>query len=305
MKRFILFFIPFLFLTLLTIGIILFCPKKLTSTITWKLHNDGTLVISGQGAMPDFEYKEKKSDNGAPWNRKTELIKSIIIEEGITRIGSYSFGYGGYECNNLTNITFPSTLNEIGESAFSFSCRYSNLNYLEIPEGVTTIGKYGFYGLLHHYYGTLSIPNSVVKIGAGAFYGKSSFEREFFEGEIINLPPIITEENCEECGISVEAYKRYLTKTSKNDIKSHSHESSNSSSSYSPQYGYRDVWVDCITCHGSGKCRACDGKGWYITTRADGSYNDMVNCNICYGSGNCTFCYGQKGHYEKQHYQIR
>lgn len=288
----------------MTIGIILFCPKKLTSTITWKLHNDGTLVISGQGAMPDFSNSRKKSDNGAPWHGKTELIKSIIIEEGITYIGSNSFGCGGYSLCLLSNISLPSTLNEIGQRAF-YSYERSRLKYLEIPEGVVKIGKHAFYRILI-YSGRLSIPNSVVEIGESAFIcveGRDKYS--LFEGDIINLPPIITEDNCEECGISVEAYKRYLTKTSKNDDKSHSHESSNSSSSYSPQYGYRDVWVDCITCHGSGKCRACDGKGWYITTRADGSYNDMVNCNICYGSGNCTFCYGQKGHYEKQHYQIR
>lgn len=76
-------------------------------------------------------------------------------------------------------------------------------------------------------------------------------------------------------------------------------------STYTPEYGFRDVWVQCAQCHGSGKCWSCHGNGWCVSTRSDGSYNSTYQCNICHGTGNCTTCYGTGGHYEKQQYQIR
>lgn len=74
---------------------------------------------------------------------------------------------------------------------------------------------------------------------------------------------------------------------------------------YSPEYGQRDVWVQCAQCHGSGKCWSCQGDGWCVSTRSDGSYNSTYQCPICHGTGRCTTCYGTGGHYEKQQYQIR
>lgn len=76
----------------------------------------------------------------------------------------------------------------------------------------------------------------------------------------------------------------------------HVHESSEYSG---PEYATRDVWVDCMECHGTGKCKYCQGTGkcWY-----GNSYED---CVTCHGSTNCQICYGTRGHYEKQTYQIR
>lgn len=76
-------------------------------------------------------------------------------------------------------------------------------------------------------------------------------------------------------------------------------------STYTPEYGFRDVWVQCAQCHGSGKCWSCHGNGWCVSTRYDGSYNSTYQCPICNGTGNCTTCFGTGGHYEKQQYQIR
>ncbi len=44
----------------------------------------------------------------------------------------------------------------------------------------------------------------------------------------------------------------------------------------------------CIVCKGTGKCRGCDGKGWYTTTI--GSY--VVDCKLCHNSGGCSICHG-------------
>ena len=74
---------------------------------------------------------------------------------------------------------------------------------------------------------------------------------------------------------------------------------------YTPEYGYRDVWVNCFDCHGTGQCSYCKGTGWCISTNGRGEYNSTFKCTICHGSGRCTYCYGSGGHYEKQQYQIR
>ena len=74
---------------------------------------------------------------------------------------------------------------------------------------------------------------------------------------------------------------------------------------YTPEYGVRDVWVNCFDCHGTGQCSYCKGTGWCISTNGRGEYNSTYKCTICHGSGRCTYCYGSGGHYEKQQYQIR
>lgn len=70
---------------------------------------------------------------------------------------------------------------------------------------------------------------------------------------------------------------------------------------YSPEYGFRDVWVQCTMCLGSGKCFACKGEGWCVSTRS----NSTWKCNICFGTCRCQTCHGTGGHYEKQMYQIK
>ncbi len=85
---------------------------------------------------------------------------SIVVPEGVTRIGSRSF------CNNnLLAVSLPSTLREIGASAFS-SCH--QLTNLELPQGLTTIGNSAFaYTKLSN----IILPDSVSSLGDGLFIG--------------------------------------------------------------------------------------------------------------------------------------
>ena len=99
------------------------------------------------------------------------------------------------------------------------------------------------------------------------------------------------------------ASSQQTTQTSSSQSKASS--SNSQSNSYTPEYGLRDVWVQCWVCHGSGKCEHCNGNGQYISTRGDGSFNSLDKCQPCYGSGRCSMCNGTGGHYEKQSYQIR
>ena len=82
----------------------------------WNLSETGELRIWGVGEMPD-EYFESHQYDDAPWYDEHDSIKTLIIEEGITYISSMAFR----DCTNLSSITIPSTLAELGDGAF-FEC---------------------------------------------------------------------------------------------------------------------------------------------------------------------------------------
>ena len=91
----------------------------------------------------------------------TELT-SITIPNSMTEIGYYAFS----GCTGLTSITIPNSVTEIGYYAFS-GC--TGLTSITIPNSVTSIGSQAFYdctGLT-----AITIPSSVTSIGYYAFIG--------------------------------------------------------------------------------------------------------------------------------------
>ena len=126
------------------------------SNVTWLLDDNGTLTISGSGKIEDY-----RSDIDQPWYSNRSDITSVVIESGVTSIGSQAF----YECSNLTSITIPSGLTSIGEQAFG-NC--TGLTSITIPSGFISIGDYAFWnctGLT-----SITIQNGVTSIGTGAFW---------------------------------------------------------------------------------------------------------------------------------------
>ena len=129
------------------------CGDNLTCVLT----EDGTLTISGSGAMES--YTQSNYDT-TPWFEYRESVKSVIIESGVTSISDFAF----YYCTAMESITIPDSVESIGNRAF-YSC--SSLTGITIPDSVTSIGKYTFYGCSA--LTEISIPGSVTSIGAGAF----------------------------------------------------------------------------------------------------------------------------------------
>ena len=126
------------------------------SNVTWSLDDNGTLTISGSGKIEDY-----RSDIDQPWYSNRSDITSVVIEPGVTSIGSLAF----YECSNLTSITIPSGFISIGEQAFG-NC--TGLTSITIPSGFISIGDYAFWnctGLT-----SITIQNGVTSIGTGAFW---------------------------------------------------------------------------------------------------------------------------------------
>lgn len=54
--------------------------------LTWTLDDDGTLTISGTGAMPNW-----KDVWDVPWNLLDSNITAVNISDDVTSIGGYAF----------------------------------------------------------------------------------------------------------------------------------------------------------------------------------------------------------------------
>jgi rubredoxin len=112
-----------------------------------------TLTISGSGDMYIFQQGH------AP---RLVDVKTLIIEEGVTNIGTYAF----YQCSGFTSVTIPNSVTSIGEGAFR-EC--SSLTSVTISNLVTSIGDYAFQGCSS--LTSATIPKSVKSIGRSAFAG--------------------------------------------------------------------------------------------------------------------------------------
>lgn len=95
----------------------------------WTL-KDRVLTIYGSGPMYDFEARK------APWHGKGP--RTVVIEEGVTSIGAYSFAYQDF----ITSLTLPETVTRIGTHAFYSS---ENIVTIELPDSLETIESYAFW----------------------------------------------------------------------------------------------------------------------------------------------------------------
>ena len=131
----------------------------------WVLQTDGTLSISGSGAMWDFDWEK----NHWLWHNElgdpVKEIKTAVIENGITTIGADAF----FRCSSLKSISISGSIANIGEGAFH-GCKA--LTAITLPSGVTNIRRWTFQGCSS--LSEIVIPESIVEIGTYAFYGCES-----------------------------------------------------------------------------------------------------------------------------------
>ncbi len=146
--------------------------------VTWEFDSStGTLTISGLGEMFDAHY---------PWKAYYHtLIKKVIIEDGVTSIGTYAFsscadlqevilgesieniGYLAFaDCNELTKIIIPDSVTSIGDQAF-YEC--TGLEEVILGESIENIGHFAF--ALCDGLTKITIPKTVTNIGGNAFSG--------------------------------------------------------------------------------------------------------------------------------------
>ena len=96
--------------------------------LQWLLSDENILTISGQGRIPDYS-----GTNLAPWYAYHKQIKGLVLEEGVTAIGSFAF----YDCSALTEVQFPKTLQQVGKSSFAYCDALQLLDLSGLPETVT------------------------------------------------------------------------------------------------------------------------------------------------------------------------
>lgn len=100
-------------------------------SVFWKVLDNGTLVIYGDGSMEDYLV----SVTGQPFRSKLSMIKKIVVEEGVLSIGRAAF----YGFTSVTEVVLPDSLIAIHEYAF-FGC--TNLTTMNIPKNVFYIDMY-------------------------------------------------------------------------------------------------------------------------------------------------------------------
>ena len=94
----------------------------------WVLDDEGTLTISGTGAMDDYE-----TASASPWYSSKSSIKKVIVGDQITRIGARAF----YNCPNLNEIKIGLSVGSIGSwalynlAAIEELTIPASMNYLE------------------------------------------------------------------------------------------------------------------------------------------------------------------------------
>lgn len=158
--------------------------------ISWEVSEDGVLTISGTGAMKHYTISEP-----APWYAVRDKISKVVVEKGVTRIGSYAFcdlekvsdltlpegletiGWAAFrECRSLKNLVLPLEVKIIGGGAFQ-GCE--SLTSVTVPQNVKAL-EYAVFKNCKQLK-TVTLPAELEKIGVSAFSGCS-------ELKVMNLP---------------------------------------------------------------------------------------------------------------------
>ncbi len=99
----------------------------------WRLDKrTGEFEITGSGVIPDF------TGVPAPWSEYSYCITSVVIPEGITKIGSCAFS----GCSGLSSIVIPDSVTTIGDEAF-FGC--NKIENLTIGKNLKRVGNMAFF----------------------------------------------------------------------------------------------------------------------------------------------------------------
>ena len=113
------------------------CGATENDPVKWSFDSrTGVRTISGTGAMAD--YKILKEDGvmhtSAGWKDFDEDITAVVIDRGVTSIGSYAF----FRCTNLESVSILEGVESIGDRAFwnDFA-----LKGITIPASVKKIGN--------------------------------------------------------------------------------------------------------------------------------------------------------------------
>lgn len=114
-----------------------FAQEDTQGKITWSFDEaTATLTVGGEGAIKGYGVAADSTFDPPPWWKFLGKADKIVIEEGITEIGSYDF-----LDSTAKEIVFPSSLRKICFAAFMGN---TNLKEIILPEGLKTIEEGAF-----------------------------------------------------------------------------------------------------------------------------------------------------------------
>ena len=148
-----------------------------------------TLTISGNGAMPDFDFP---NGNLAPWwnyealgmltsfgNFKLEgELKKVVIKDGVTNVSNYAL----FLLPAATQVTLPDSVTRIGRYGIAMC---SKLTGMSIPKAVTEIGDFCLAG---NGLTAVTLPDGLQSLGRGAFDTCTSLTNTTLPAAITAVP---------------------------------------------------------------------------------------------------------------------
>jgi len=160
--------------------------------IEWSF-NEGVLTVSGIGAMTDYERVGER-----PWEEYMNETEKLIISEGITSVGDWSFA----DFTAVKEINLPNSLKSIGVRAFYNCCSVEHIKVpknvegikngafnscssavrVDLPDSLKIIDDSAFMNLPN--LNSLIVPENVHTIGNWAFFGNTSLAGLYFAGKV-------------------------------------------------------------------------------------------------------------------------
>ena len=97
-------------------------PPSTSDEFSWEFdQTTGTVIISGTGELPDYHCDH----NAAPWDELGyyDLLKHMVIKDGITEIGSFTFAFVD------ESVTIPKSVTKIRAGAFADAWNIQTIYY--------------------------------------------------------------------------------------------------------------------------------------------------------------------------------
>ena len=144
--------------------------EVINNGITYRINEKEAMVAAAEATLTEANIPSSVEFEGNqyPVIKINENVFSgntnltvVTLPDGLVEIGNYAFS----GCQNLESVAFPESLTTLGDYAFS-SCK--SLKTIKIPSGVTTIPDQCFNGCSS--LESVTIPEGVTTIGDRAFY---------------------------------------------------------------------------------------------------------------------------------------